>query len=185
MAILASADLATWLGVADNATIQNLALVADAWVKRYCGRDFEVADRTEYPRGYGRTELVEGYWRSHIFMREWPIVSVAGVWIDAAGAFPSTSALDASYILIDDRKLILLADVPEGSRVVKVTYNAGYASNALPADLVYAAKQIATGLYRQGSSERMKSESMGAYSYTRFEKSIDPIVAQMLIPFRA
>lgn len=194
--VVTSEELAAWLGVADSAAIQGLNKVAHGIVGRYCGgRTFERLERTEYPRGRGRVEYVDGVWRSWLFMREWPIVSVASVWIDAAGAFGTGTAIDVADVVIDGNKLILSVDVPEGLRVAKVTYTAGHelTAGALPddaADLGYAIKQQAAALYRQGSSERMKSESMGAYSYTRFggetvTSAVEASLASILAPYRA
>jgi hypothetical protein len=194
--VVTSTELAAWLGVADSAAIQGLNKVAHAIVGKYCGgRAFDLLARTEYPRGRGRVEFVDGVWRSWLLMREWPIVSVASVWIDAAGAFGTGTEIDVDDIVIDGNKLILSVDVPEGLKVAKVTYTAGYdvTGGSLPdaaADLGYAIKQQAAALYRQGSSERMKSESMGAYSYTRFGgesigASVDPSLCSILAPYRA
>lgn len=195
MGFVTSAAVAAWIGVSDDATVQTLTKVAEAMIGKFCGgRTFTLAERTEYPRGRGRCEFVAGAWRSWLFMREWPITSIAGIWIDAAGVFGADTAIDVADALVEGNRIILPYDVPEGSRVAKVTYTAGFdVTSNVPAeaeDLVYAIKQQAAILYRQGSSERMQSESMGAYSYTRMGGesplgSIDPTVAQILRPYRA
>lgn len=76
---------------------------------------------------------------------------------------------------------------PEGFQNIQVVYTGGYAT--IPAALTQAAKDMTLWLYwnRRGNKD-MQSESIGAYSYTRWTpqpgQTLPPQVASLLDPYR-
>lgn len=76
---------------------------------------------------------------------------------------------------------------PEGFQNIEVAYTGGYAT--IPAALTQAAKDATLWLYwnRKGNKE-MQSESIGAYSYTRWTpqagQTLPPQVTALLDPYR-
>ena len=167
--IVTSAEAAQWMGVEADTTFTRLCAAADAWVKTYCGRDFESAARTEYPRGYGYNESAGGVSKSSVWLREDPITAVASVYIDSLGAFAAGTAADLASIVTDENRLIYSGWIPEGPRVIKVTYTGGYAAGAIPEDLRQVVFELLGAKFEQGSRERKRSEKHGDRGSVRFE----------------
>lgn len=155
-----------------DTTVTRLVSAADAFVKTYCGREFESAARTEYPRGYGYNDPAGGVSRSCVRLREDPITAVASVYIDSLGAFAADTAADLASIVTDDNRLIYSGWIPEGSRVIKVTYTGGYTSGAVPEDLRQVVFELVGAKFEQGSKERKKSEKHGDRGFDRFDDEI-------------
>lgn len=58
--------------------------------------------------------------------------------------------------------------IPEGQYNIRVTYNGGYSSNDMPADLKWAMYQAVDMLYtNRASNPMLQSESIMAYSYNK------------------
>lgn len=63
---------------------------------------------------------------------------------------------------------------PRGDGNIKLMYSAGYAWNKLPQDLVYACSMLAAYMVRiMPSGQPLSSESLGAYSYSILQGSVD------------
>ena len=167
-----------------DATLTRLTEAADQWVKTYCARDFESAARTEYPRGYGYNESAGGVSKSSVWLREDPITSLASVYIDSMGAFASDTLADLTSFVTDENKLIYSGWIPDGTRVIKVTYTGGYASNAIPEDLRQVVFEIIGAKFEQGSKERKQSEKHGDRGFTRFDDAINRFQRMTLNRYR-
>jgi hypothetical protein len=176
------AEVAALLSVsADDPLLALIVPSIDRWVKTRCARQFEHGNYVEFAAGYGD---------ARIFLRESPISAVTEVRVDNRGIFGAETIIDPTLFLFDatrdDARLYRVDNCfPEGPRTVKVTYAAGYYAfgdttsghtPTLPEDLHLAIIEEAIERYQAGTTpgERMKSESLGDYSYTRFDSTIDP-----------
>jgi hypothetical protein len=141
--------------------------------------------RVEYPRGYGS---------DMVWLKEDPVRSIVEVRVDRYGAFDEGTILDPSaYVLTPGGghvpATIRLATpclswslryFPEGVRVVQVTYDGGYDPRneqqvptelEMPDDIRDEVIRRIARRWSRGTAEVMKSETMGAYSYTRMDSA--------------
>lgn len=185
--LISGNDVAAALNLTSfDTNLSRIVAAVDAWAKRYCGRDFEFAERTE---------VVQGYGASVVFLRESPIAELIEVRIDSTGVFADDTIVPLSNFTFfaDDRRSLYYIGgfFPESPRAVKVTYRGGYYTDndeahtpQVPADLREALILEAAVRYQRGPSEKMKSETIGSYSYTRFDDAVSPDVKAMLRPYR-
>jgi hypothetical protein len=178
------ADVGALLGIADPSADALLNLVVpamDRWVKSRCGRTFEHGAFVEFVAGYGD---------GRIYLRESPIAAVTEVRVDSRGVFGAETIIDPTNFVFDstrdDARLFYIDNCfPEGPRTVKVSYTAGYYAYGdttgghvptLPEDLHLAIIEEIVDRYQADNTpgERMKSETLGDYSYMRFDTTIDP-----------
>ncbi len=113
--------------------------------------------------------------------------------------------MKADAFHVEDNRLVWHEGAfDNGSEVVRITYSGGYGASPpeapsdppqMPADLKRAVIKIIASEYRNsnstvGTGEKFKSESIGAYSYTRFENDntnsfpYDPAVESVLDSYR-
>lgn len=177
--LVLDADVATALGVAVDANLTRLNKAVDAHVKKFCGRTFErLVDRVEY---------VRGYYSDMVFLREDPVESITEVRIDPTAKFGAdTIVTDLTAFWTEGNRLYYRGGYfDEGPRVGKITLTSGYAAGAaMPADLTDVVIQLIAEKLNQGFSERLKSESIGSYSYTRFDGAITPAIRAVLNSYK-
>jgi hypothetical protein len=171
--------------LADSVEFQRLCAAVDADIKAFFGKKLERQQHVEYPRSYG---MRNSYEPSTLFLAEGPIDTIDEIRIDVTGGFADGTEIDlSSGINIDhESNCILLRNVlvPAGRHVVRVTYTAGYyatddddpshASAIMPHDLVEFAVERVAKLNELGSSEEVRSESLGALSLTRYDGPFTP-----------
>jgi hypothetical protein len=170
-------------------TFRRIVFAVNKEVEESCGRQFTKEARTEVVRGWGKDV---------IFLREAPIITLTEVRIDWTGEFPSSSAVaDLTRFKFSgepgDHRLFYLDGIfPEGPRTVRVTYTGGYEAaptNApptlltMPEDLRGVVFDEIAQRWKRGTSEQMKSETIGSYSYTRFDAADSP-AAKVLRRYR-
>lgn len=183
--IVTKEEAAAFLSV-PAADVERITAAIDADVKRYCGRSFERKAIVEYSRGYNSDV---------IFLRESPIEVITEVRVDASGLLGAdTIVTDLTAFVVEDQRLYYRGSFfPEGPRVARVTYTAGYwpatATDPtqvpkMPEDLRDAVLQLIAERHRQGVGERLKSESIGAYSFTRFDGDMNPAVKRVLRSYK-
>lgn len=189
--IVTSSEIASELGITNDLALGRITAAANEFVRNYCARDFTYAARTERVRGTGHPV---------IFLREEPVEAITEVRIDRFGAFGADTIVeDLGCFAVEGNRLIYINGYfPEawrGHSTVQVTYAAGYrpAGNvaaalqekpALPEQLREAVFLLVGERVSRGNGELMKSESMGSYSYTRFEGSLTPVVRGLLRKFK-
>ena len=193
MALTTLADLKTYLGITDTSEDDLLNLLiadADAAILGYIGRTIESATLTEYYSGDGTQMLV---------LQQRPVTAVTSANVDdggyagqASGAFPVATAWTAGEdffirtvvenesntgelvaikgpgTFTGDREPRTWGEWPLGTGNIKVVYTAGYAT--VPSDLAGACRILAA--WMRASRENgmpVKSEKLGAYSYTLLE----------------
>lgn len=175
MPIITAAEVATILGVsATDPVLVALVAGANQYALTECRpRTFEKKDRVEYCRGFGLDFL---------FLRESPIASIAEVRVDSTGVFADDSIVaDLTLFAFnpdeDDPRLWYRGTAfPEGPRVVRVSYNAGYAAangaagpDDLRAELLAdVCAQFKLGLDMSGFT----GIRQGDVTYTRFADGI-------------
>jgi len=183
LSLITAADVATPLGVsATDVNLVRIVAAVNEWVKRRCNRSFELV---------ARTEIVRGYMKNYVFLRESPIASIAQVLIDWSGIgdFTSLTPQDLTKFafdsdpLKDDNRLFILSTLsnqwPDALRAAQITYTAGWnafggAAPAVPDDLHDELIGEAAERYRRGVAERFKSQTLGAFNYSRFDGPVDP-----------
>lgn len=184
--IVKDTEAAASLNVAVDATLTRITTAVDGFIKRYCGRDFEREERMELVRSYGGAV---------VFLREDPVESISEIRVDGTGALgDDTIVTDLTAFTTRLNELHWYGGwFPEGSRTVLVTYVAGYYDAddtdpdhlpKMPEDLRDVAFQLIAQKYNRGASERFQSESIGAYSYTRFDKALEPEIRASLNAFK-
>jgi hypothetical protein len=154
MAIETLSNVKTALGVSgtdDDAILTPLLTSAESFVEDFCGRSFQGGTFVEfYPGGMDR-----------IFLRQFPILAVASLRVDATGEFdPETERPANSYAIHSDRGVIenregtfvptlpgwdLTAD--HFPRAVRVEYTA--ATNSIPRAVHRAYVELIGHWYRQ------------------------------------
>lgn len=186
MAALVTLDaFKTHLGItsdADDARDRSILDSVESAVMRSCRRKFSQVARTEYYSGTGGPRL---------YLRERPLISVAGLWVDSQGYFggPSgafggsndawTEGVDfvierteeteqnaAALLAINSSGGNGAGFFPQGNGNIKVTYTAGYLPT--PADLQLAIFYLAVAVRDAAIEQRVgpvKSETLGRYSY--------------------
>lgn len=176
--LVTDAAVAAALSVPIDSNLTRLNLAVDAYVKKFCGRTFE--------RAADRVEFVRGYYSDMTFLREDPVEAITEVRIDATAKFGAdTIVTDLSAFWTEANRLYYRGGFfPEGPRVGKITLTSGYATAAIPEDLKDIVIQLIAEKLNQGTSERLKSEAIGSYSYTRFEGAITPAIRQVLNSYR-
>lgn len=196
MAIISTSEYKIWAGIsgsAQDAVIAVLIASAQATLERFTGRDFDGATFTEYYNGGGTT----------IQLKNYPITSITSLqYRDAAGnltSIPTTdwrvdldtgivSMLGVSDIrqyddAMDDLTTRSFDRTPEFARDfrhIKVVYVGAYAST-YPDDLKLVMYELVSLLSSMRASDpTMKSESIGAYSYTRGDTEDESPVTSFL-----
>lgn len=197
MAVITATEYKTWAGIGGTDLDTWLAAViaqAQDFAERWCDRNFESAERTEYYDGHGG-ETIQ--------LRSTPVTAISSVsyisgvssgaatytayatdsyWVDSTGILSRYSAFDA-WDEAGDRAIW-----PEGVRNIKVVYTGGWST--IPEGLKLAVFHLIDYLKDlRGKSPGLQSESMGNYSYTRAQMSAtvtDDLMYQFGFgPFRA
>lgn len=161
------ADLKTLLGitgVAEDAYLTLMCGIASDIVEKFCGRVFT---KTTYP-----DEIYEGTGNHRLVLRQSPIVSITSIkYRTGTPGTPQWQTIDDAFYYTNGDTGIVYMDnhfFGQGNSYA-VTYEAGYTT--IPSDLQMAVALI-VGQYRatKGQASGMKSETLGEYSYTKFEQ---------------
>lgn len=135
--IISLAELKTYLqqNTTDFDTILGLIrTAADAFVRRFCDREFTQETYTQYYDGNGKDSLL---------LRHYPIISITSIHLDPDRVFGADTQISASDIILSDENKelgyveLLGGEVfSAGKKNVKIVYVAGYAT--VPGDLKLA-----------------------------------------------
>lgn len=170
--LIKDTEVADLAGVGVDPQIERVTKAVCDEVLRSTARTFERKSRSV---------VVRTWPRDYLFLPEAPIFAVTDVRFDLAGLFADGTSQDLSRFSFntDDQEYRLFYNggcFPEGSRVVRVTFDAGYYApddNAsghdvkVPEDLRDEMIKEAVRRYKRGVSEKLQSESFGDYSYAR------------------
>ena len=164
----------------------------DKGITRATRRIEGFTDRLLKLRAY--EETYDGTGTPFLMLRQFPIVALTEVKIDALRQFGVSTAVDLLSVVVskEEGKIGLAAagvpiswsaTFPLGTRIVKVKYTAGFAS--IPADLELAAIKVAAMDFaraREGG-DGIISESISGRSVT-WKDGVPEEVAEMLLPYR-
>lgn len=96
MSIISLKETKIWLDIdvtddSENDVLNAILNPVDKWVKKYCQRDFEDTDYKEYSDGDGET---------HLFLKQFPIISVSRLSIGRNNAIKVNNSLTATYATV-------------------------------------------------------------------------------------
>jgi uncharacterized phiE125 gp8 family phage protein len=183
VALISAADLKTFLkitGTSEDAIVEMMVNRSSQLAARYCARNFIAADYVEYYNGNGRAEMIT---------KNYPIVSVASIYVDANREFASITQVDANDILLDKPAGIIrlfpthgsVGSFTRGWANVKISYNAGYGT--IPYDVQEAVTLIAMYSYKRHYQDQrigLQSETIGDRNMTYTNEDI-PKKAKMIL----
>lgn len=129
----------------------------------YTGRKLKARDLTEYYDGDGSTELV---------LNEYPLNSDStgiDLYIDTTWDYSTGTKVNSTSMLLyeDEGKIVLKGNsYTKGAQSVKISYNGGYTTSAMPRDLKLTALKLVKHNYMKWryDVEDVKNDRMGDYS---------------------
>lgn len=126
--------------------VETLINASSDLIERTCGRSFKSASRTNILDGHGTNEVV---------LPHYPVSSVTSVKIDGERVFGADTALAVTEFEVSETGILRLHEqrFPEGSKVVKVEYTAGF--TAIPADLQLACLFTVEWMFRTQNDRRL------------------------------
>lgn len=160
-ALIGLAQVAAAIGSpsVDNDFVNDLINAASWCANTMCDRKLKARDLTEYYDGDGDVVLL---------LQQRPVVSVTALYQDAGRTFGADTEIDSGdYELYSERGKIVLTGTVfiVGPRVIKITYNAGYA--IVPHDLENAVLELVAYWY-----DHYKSKRVGIKSIAREGRSV-------------
>ena len=164
------ADLKAWLpnqGNNDDVTLQNLITNGSLQVLQFIDRPHIVASVLG-----NLTETYDGNDSDRLLPRQFPIIAVSSVTIDAVSVTQSTAPNMAGFFW-DQRRILLRGfRFCRGLQNIQISYTAGY--SAVPLDLRQAAIEAFALAYRQRVRIGEKSSSMNGQVTIAFDMSDVP-----------
>jgi hypothetical protein len=151
-----------------NLAFRECVDTADRVIKTRLGRELDGGTYTEYLRGFGGRIA---------FAKEDPIVSITELRVDWSGTLGDDTVVDLTGTFFDANRIYYPVGFPDGPRVARIVYVAGFSDTdptfqKFPADLKGVAMRLIMRMWKQSSSgagEEFKSETLGEYSYARFD----------------
>lgn len=183
MALITGEQLAMFVGRAVDDDLTGNAAAVDEWIKRRNDRDFEHAQRTEWPRHASNSLLTT------ISLHEYPIESIDEVRIDVNGLFPDSSiVVELERIIVTDPESneveFRYGFFYPGPRRVQFKYTAGWWPiddtdpahvRKVPSDFHRMLLSVAATIDDMGErKEVFTSESRIEHRFARFETLLNP-----------
>lgn len=135
------ADARGWLDIpagSDDVNVQRAITAVSQMIATWCSRNFVQADYTDTYDGTGGFALI---------LRNFPVSSISAVSIDGRIVSAAAGPLDSGYALSGRRLILRGSCFSRGQANVVVSYTAGYAPDAIPADLQMACLEWLGGVY--------------------------------------
>ena len=138
-------------------------------IENYCDRHFITRGTlTEYYDGSGTNKL---------YLKQYPITSVSGIYIDSDWSWGSTTELSSTSYRVAENERYVVANTDiftKDDQNIKVVYAAGYADvDAVPDDLKHACISEVVRIYQQSFEGALGKTSGLDYSYI-----IDPFLPE-------
>jgi hypothetical protein len=153
-------------GTDDDDFIINLINRVTDYIDRYCKRTFNADDYSD--------EMHSGDDTNYLLPRYWPINSIVRIQHRKTTLnTDSWSTIDSKYYHIEghNKEVVFKTGIfTQGVNNYRISYNGGYST--IPEDLKMACIQIVKKFFNDRKGSHLKSESLGEYSYTRFDKDI-------------
>lgn len=164
VALITTAEAKAFLGIPTATTSENTMVNAiinsmSKFFTTYCGRNFINAEYTEYYDGTDTDKL---------FLKNYPIITLDSLYIDATRVFAASSLISSAYYLLNKASGIVTlfnyGIFPCGKGNIKVTYDAGYATDSIPYDLKHACRLAVLHAYKRHYQDKrigLVSETIG------------------------
>jgi len=160
-------------GSESDTLLGELIDAASEAIERYCGREFDEVERTEYHDG-GSAAVV---------LRARPVSTVASVHDDPARGFSDGSLVDPGRYVVDGLAGIVELETgrfSRGIRSVKVVYTGGYSS--VPDDVGRSCVLLVAHWFSQAM--RLATDSDGEYDARHETRGWPSAVKGLLWPYR-
>lgn len=135
--------------------------------------------------GRSHTKTFDGNGKISMLLPEYPVNSVASLYIDSDRAFGASTQI-TDFLFYEDGEVYYAGGFPDIRQSVKVTWNGGYASGSVPEDIKIAIVEIVKWYHG-----RLEGEAVGVMSMvnpdgvtTRFEMDIPYSAKRRLGPYR-
>lgn len=136
----------------DDDLLEGLIDRVSVLFESYCDRKFLSRDYMDYHDGKGVDKL---------FVNQYPITSISGIWDDREWAWDSTTEIDNSYYRISNNSnYIVFKDTTllDYDQNLKIVYTAGY--SAIPYDLEHACIMEVSRAYKNKNQIDVLSKSL-------------------------
>lgn len=168
-------DVVDYLGRGDTTDAGLTIAVASACdiVRSLTGQDFDLVPHD--------VVVLDGTGTDCLLLPQLPVSSIDSVFLeDVDDAITDYALRDDGCLIriLDDTSTVGFAKWPEGRQNVTVTYNHGFANDAVPNDVMMVALMVASRLAVQGP---LKSESIGQVSATYAVAATDLTEGEKLI----
>jgi len=183
MAILTAEQAAQQLNVSeDSAAFRALVDAVNAYVRRYCHREFDYALYTEW-------HDVDASNACELWVSEPPIASVSALYDDADTSTNTTRSNRAIAVATDievysTEGRIRLSNnesaFTKGVRTAKVVYYGGYREQDMPGDLIYAAGWIVQAWWEGSDALTRQNQSIDGAWITWRDGEIPPQAKMIL-----
>jgi hypothetical protein len=178
-ALITAVELETILQITIASDLKNTLInIASDFIGRYCENKF-------LPLTTYTNEAYDGNGTNIMYLKNKPIVSVTAVKVWDTYNDESSDTLvehDDYTVNIVDGYIYKRSPWSRGEQNYKITYQAGYTSNATaPYDLKYACAMLASLVHTQRGKSGIASESMGKYSVS-YDKSSALTIYGMAVP---
>ena len=177
MAIGTIADIKTLLGISVSTYDDVLTLLlnaAEARLKKFTGRIFEVDDYTET---YDGSDLYSGRVSTLIFnlyLDNWPINTVSSLAQNGTTIIAAVAYSDTGYRIYgteeEDGRIHYTGGFVRGLKNIAITYNGGYSSDDMPEDLKMSLYQLVSQIYQTRLSQGMTEMEQGLYRIKMIEE---------------
>lgn len=134
-----------------DALIESLIDRVSKQFEMFCDRVFVSTNYIQY---------YDGNKTSYLFVDQYPITTVSGVWDDTDWVWGSDTQISGTdYRVADDNHIVFNATIlTKGDQNVKVAYTAGYAT--IPYDLVQACVEEVLVKYKRRSNVEIRSKTL-------------------------
>ena len=178
-ALITLADVKDFVGIdvkgsANDAVIVDLIDRVTAGFEKYCDRKFE-------SRTY--TERYDGDGSDHLYLKNFPITSVSGIFDDSDWAWAASTELTSTTYRIEDEIGIVRKSgyvFTEGTQNLQATYTGGYSEATMPGDLKQACVDEVSRLFTHRRDGDVTVKSTDEESITFAAKNYLPSTLRVL-----
>lgn len=177
MAIITLTELKTHLkisGTSKDAELQPVLDTALKYIETYCDRIF---DEDEYE------EIMDGTGTNALVLANRPVTDITSIYVYDEEILEREDNQSEGYYYKNLASGIIFNTFPWARcrGCITVSYTAGYDDETMPADLKFAACEVASFFYNTKAKAGILSESLGSYSY-RLATGLDAMGGELAIP---
>lgn len=177
MAIITLSEFKVYIGITTSTQDVALQTVVDAtnsYIETYCNRKF---DEEEYE------EIYDGPGTNALCLKHLPVTEIDSIIVYDTEVTERTEVDGDGYYYKDLSTGIIFNNNlwDRGRGIITVTYTAGYTNYTMPADLKFAALELATFFRNTQKKAGIISENLGSYSY-RVATGLENLSGEITIP---